>query len=498
MVERTRRAVRPVVVAAVEEVRIRYPERAGVIEASEDSQVFDFEKMQMEPAGNQTVYWEFFHKRTKAMPQGKYLVFTEQALLHNSDYPYSHTALPCVRFTDIDRPSELHGVSFFETVKQLTGAYNNLTNMILRNQIMASHPKWMVQAGTAKIEALGNDITVVQYKGPVAPQLVQSNPTPSEVFAFRDELKAEFEAIAGVGGVTRGEPPQGIKAGVALQFLAEQENERFNENILKWNEFIKKVALMTIAVAGDYYDASDERMVRVLGKDKSWMTMSFDQAHLSKDYDIRVQQTSALPRSVAARTQTLLDLNERFPELFSDEQVLEMLDMAQSEKFTNMATASVMSAEAENEAILSSEKLTEPEIYEDHVNHWNIHVKMMRSYSFKNQTPPKTRSQLEDHVLVHEMFMVKQGQKNPQYAEKLLTLEGFPIFFTPENEQIEQIEAQEEQAAQSTGGQEAFTPEQGLNVNQPQEQPEVGFEDTTAQVPQQIPVPVDQQPTREV
>ena len=78
--------------------------------------------------------------------------------------------------------------------------------------------------------------------------LGQANPTPPELFKFRGELKEEFQQISGVFGVSRGEPPPGIKAGVALQFLNEQEQERFNEHILKWNDFIRRIAIKTISV----------------------------------------------------------------------------------------------------------------------------------------------------------------------------------------------------------------------------------------------------------
>ena len=56
---------------------------------------------------------------------------------------------------------------------------------------------------------------------------------------------------------------------MALQFLSEQESERHNEDVLKFNEWIKQVARKTIAVAGDYYDPSDKRMIRVIGKTTS-------------------------------------------------------------------------------------------------------------------------------------------------------------------------------------------------------------------------------------
>ena len=144
----------------------------------------------------------------------------------------------------------LHGVSFFEQIKGLTGTYNNLTNMLIRNAVMVSHPKWFVPAGSVALDRLGNDITIAQYKGPTPPSLAVPPSIPADLFKFRDALKEEFQQISGVFGVSRGEPPAGIKAGVALQFLSEQESERYNELVLKWNEVIRQGAEMTIAEIG--------------------------------------------------------------------------------------------------------------------------------------------------------------------------------------------------------------------------------------------------------
>jgi hypothetical protein len=380
------------------------------------------------------VIWEMYHKYHPMMAKGAWIVFTKDGLLTKpKDLPYSHGELPCEPLTDIDLPGETNGVSFFQMVKHITGAYNNLTNMILRNFILVGHPKWMLPAGAAQIDQLGNDITVVQYKGPTPPQLVNANTTGSEVFQFRDKLKEEAQQIGGVFGSSRGEPPPGIKAGVALQFLDEKEAERSNEEVLKFNEWIRRVSKKTIAVCGDYYQASDKRMIRVIGKNNEWMSIFFDVSNLSKDYDIRIQNSSALPQSKAARAQTLFDLSERFPDEVDPKHVLELLDMAQSDKFIDIATVAIRSAEAENEMIMQSKSIPEPKEYEHHIQHWKIHTRQAQEFSFKNQTPPEIQQSLIDHIMATEMLMYDMAKKNTKFAEEIAQLDQFPMFFVPIN-----------------------------------------------------------------
>ena len=413
------------------EVKLKYPKKTWAIKPDEKAKTYNFAKGVLENHGNRTVVWEFWHKKTMALPKGRKITFTKDGILESVEHPFSHGDLPFERLTDLEYPGELHGVSFFRNVRGLQGIINNLTNMIVRNQHLVSHPKWMMPAGSARLDQLGNDITIVQYKGPQPPVLAQANPTPPEVFKFRDQTIQEMGQLSGVFQVSRGEVPPGIKAGVALQFLSEQESERHNEDILNFNEFIKRVAKKTIAVAADYYDESDKRMLRVIGKNNEWMTVFFDAANLSKSYDIRVQNASALPQSKAARMQTLLDLNQQFPDKVPAEQVLDMLDLAQSDKFIDVTTVAVRAAQAENEFIGQSKEV-EVQEYEDHVQHWIIHAQWIQDLSFKAMTPRKIQEKAKLHLMAHEMFMFQKAKMNPAYLERLKTLPNFPMLMTPE------------------------------------------------------------------
>lgn len=417
---------------SVDALRIKYPEKASEIKSHND-QIYDYDRMEIRPVRNEVTVFTYIAKKQPGMEKGRLIRFTKDCILENTEAPFSHEGLPFVRFTDIDYPGELYGHSFFEIIKGLTGTYNNLTNMILRNILLVSHPKWMVPAGSVGLDKLGNDITIVQYKGPQPPALAVAQSVPADVFKFRQELKEEFQQISGVFGVSRGEPPPGIKAGVALQFLSEQESERYNELALKWNECIRQIAEMTLSVAHDYYDESDERMIRVLGKNNEYMTEFFKVADLNSDYDIRIQNSSALPKSVAARTQTLLDLSERFPDKFTGEQVIDMLDLAQSDKFVDAATVAVRAAEAETEKLLEATpeeaEAMAPQEFENHIVHWKIHTRQVQEFSFKYKTAPEKQKNLVDHVFVHEMFMLEQAKINPKFAEMLAQLELFPMFY---------------------------------------------------------------------
>lgn len=413
---------------AVDEIRADFPDKKDLIKAETETQVYDYGSLGMEKLQNEVLLFKFYHKPSKNCQKGAYIIYTKNAILERGDYKYRHKRLPFVKLDDVEVPNERHAVSFYQNVKPLTSAINNLTNMIMRNQLLVSHPKWMMPAGAARLEQLGNDITIVQYKGPIAPQLVQMNPTPGEVFSFRQLMKEESQQLAGVHGVSRGEPPPGVKAGVAMQFLNEQENERRNAFALKVNALLVSVAEMTISVAGQFYKEHDERMIKIQGRANEWMLKRFDPKWLHTTFDIRVNNSSALPESKAQRTQNILDLSERFPELFSPEQVLDMLDMSASEKFVDEASMAVRTAETENNDLSEGVSVPAPEDYEDHYSHWRTHMKMLQSPNFRLLSKA-IQKKYKDHIMATEMFMFDLAKKNPKFAQKIATLDLFPMFY---------------------------------------------------------------------
>lgn len=413
------------------ELKKKYPSKAQQINPEVAKTYYSLEKMQDERLVNETFEITFQHKNNEFMPNGRTIVFTKDVILENGPNKYDHGDFSFERIPDIELPDEQHAVSFFSRVKGPAAQFNNLTNAIIRNQMLTAHPKWFVPRGTVKVESLGNDITVVQYQGGVPPTLGQQNPTPAEVFNFRGMLRDEIAQLSGVGDVLRGDPPAGITSGVALTFVAEQERQIANADIVNYNEFARRTAQKTLQVCAQFYDKSDKRTMLILGKNAAWVSAEFEPSVLASPFDIRIQNSSALPDSKAARMQSILDFAKQWPQMFPQEQVVEMLDLGQTEKFLTDGAAAARSAEAENEYILDGKQVEEPKEFEAHVVHWQVHFKAMQDSSFKKM-PPERQTALQEHLMTTEMLIFEQAKKSPAIMAALAANPYFPVFYTPE------------------------------------------------------------------
>lgn len=378
---------------------------------------------------NRTKYYELWHKKTKFLPKGFYAKFTASDVLEFGDHPYKHRKFPCVRLVDIKVPNCRDGMSNYINGKPLNSIINIMKSMKLRNHILGSHLHWICPDGMVKTENLGNDATKVSYKGSNPPQLVTFPVIPRDMHESEQDAKTDLQQIMGVFGVSRGEPPPGVKAGVAMNFLEEQENERMNAEVVQFSEAIVDCFKMTLELVRQFYREDDNRLVKIVGKDSEWEIKQLKVKDLTTPVDIRLQNSSALPQSRAGRTQAILDIDQQRPGMFTNEQFIEALDLGLPVDSAADVTKALRAAQYETERILNGEQTGEPAEWEKHLAHWQVHFNALQSPQFKNGTPPEIKQGLIDHLMAHEYFMDKRRMKDPGFDAALKALIYWPAVY---------------------------------------------------------------------
>jgi hypothetical protein len=415
----------------VEDLRADFSEKSSDIKSGSNLEYFDMESFDEKKLDSHVLKIHFYHKGTDKLDHGRYVCFTPDAILINEDNEYANltatNGFPWVRRYDDLPPNHLHGIAVLEQAKPLQEKLNWLYSSLVRASMLSSHPKWVAPLNSVKSEAMGNDSTIMWYRGAVPPQLMQPNPGAPNSFKLIEIFSNEMQKIMGVFGISRGEPPAGVKAGVAMQFLNEQENERANSQIANHNSNIRDVAILTIFLAGIKYDESDKRLEKLLGLNDAKLAKYFDMANLSREWDVKAQTSSALPHQKGQRIQTIIDLRREFPGKVDDDEALEMIGFGQADKFISINTVNIRSAEAENDEILRAGKTSGPELWEEHIVHYRIHVRKLSESDMKDGTVPKAKvAAIKDHVATHEMLMMEIALKNPAYH--LTIMQNFPAF----------------------------------------------------------------------
>lgn len=415
----------------IDELKATYPEHADQIKETDDFFFYDASDYGIKKRKNHVAVFTFYHKKNKFMPEGAMIKHIQDVILEEGPLPYSHGKLPVVFDTDIDVPDELHGRPFLVNIAQLQNMHNMMMASSARNMAVASMPKWVMPKGTVHRDKLNNEYGIIEYSGPVAPQMVTYSAMSRDLYEMTDKVERYIEKGSAVYGISRGEPPKGIKAAVALQFLDEQETQRESRGMAKRQRRILDTYKMMISVMGDYYKPEDGRMIRIIGQDNSYLMKSFQKADFNCAYDVRLLNSSALPDSKAGKISAILDLNTatQADPMFGKEEISQMLDLANDDRFKDRASIAVKAAETIIWKILNREPVQEPQEWDDFIVMYPILLKSLQERTYKESEQDIVQG-LKQYVMVMEGLMYNKAIKSPIFAAQLQRFYMFPVLFT--------------------------------------------------------------------
>lgn len=407
-----------------------YPEAEGKATMSVAASSIDSVMRQRYPDLDvQVPVYHFYHKKTKYLPEGKYVKFIPGYILEETDLPYDHGDFPWERITDLDIPTNQEGVSRYIHVAPIQRRIDDLNYAIDKNDYLFSKTKYLMPRGSMKVEDLGNSNTVAQYAGPVPPSVLQVNPTPPQVYERVAGLIQTMQILMGTHGISRGEIPPGITANSALQFLNQLESERASSEIQKHADFVVRVCRKALSVASQRYKPDDGRIVRVVGKNNKFYVKNFDAADLSKPYDIKFENSDGFPETLAARRQRLQDMMHQNKDMMSGAQWMHHFGMSDEQGAIDAVTEAIKSAESENEDLMSGNEVMLPESFEDSLTHYRVHLHMFQKREFKEEASNEVMKAAKDHLFETEAQIIEKMQVNPNFAAQVAQLPMFPVFF---------------------------------------------------------------------
>ena len=412
-------------IVEVDYLKAKYPDLADQIHPDVDiDSTYTGYRIEERNFKNQCVVYDLYHRSTEFLEKGRHIKRIKNVILENEDLPYEHGKIPYVYMADMDVPDQIRGYSFFQQLFPLQHQVNACASLIYKALVLFAHPKFVVQDGSVEMSQLLNESTVVSYSGGVPPTLMSQNSAPQELFNYINKLEETMEKLSGVFTMSRGQAPSGVRAAKALRVLEEQEDKRAYITAIKYNNIgLVENARMTLSVAGTYYDDADGRLIQVVGKDNEWKVKKFTAANLTKPFHFRIENTTALSQSPAARIDEIMEISQmRFDptSLMQREQVVQLLDLTASEQFKDIITRAIKCAESENDDFQSGNPVQPPTELEDLIAHWKVHGQLFQSREYKELFTPEVKAAAEQHFYITEYLMFEK-------ANGLTNQMGLPI-----------------------------------------------------------------------
>lgn len=380
----------------------KYPEMA-----SEIKNVMTVDKMQKGRTSspysklNETediFVYEFFHKRTESMPNGRYMLYIEEELyLEDAVMPYRE--LPVYRIT----PSNIIGTPYGYTnmfdllplQEMLNSMYSTAATNINAFGIQSIlSPR---EAGV-EFEQVGNGMQFIKYNalnGGGKPEALQLTATSPEVYQMMQLLEKNMETLSGVNSVARGNPEQSLRSGNALALVQAQALQFVNKLENSYVRLMEDVGTGVINNLKDFADV--ERVVAISGINNTTEMKSFKSDDIKSINRVIVDRGNALMNSTAGRAQVAENLLQ-MGLITNIEDYLMVLNTGNLNVMTDPKVDNSILIISENEAMIRGE--VQQAIWsERHSIHIQKHMEVLNDAELKKD--PALVQLVLEHVQEH-------------------------------------------------------------------------------------------------
>lgn len=344
--------------------------------------------------------YEFFHRKTDALPQGRYVKFVNGDLVLE-DCPLPVSKMPIIRLVPSEFINLPHGYTTTFGLLAPQEATDNIYSMILSGQLTFGGNTIAVpitgEGGVDPI-ALGGGTNIIPYDPSTGqkPEVLQLLRTAPEMFTTIDRMQDEMQLISGINDVVLGDPGANLKSGAFAALIASQSVQFLNSLQESYNAMLEDTGTLLFEYLKRY--ATTTRKISVMvGKTQQYMMKSFEAKDLDGIDRVQVDVGNPLSKTHAGRLKMAEDLLGKGM-IKTPDQYIMVLTTGRLEPITESAQTESMLIKHENEMLQGGQKPTAI-LFDDHRKHILEHRTVL-SNTRDRMNPVKVQAVI-DHVQEH-------------------------------------------------------------------------------------------------
>lgn len=369
-----------------------------------------------------------YHERpSPEYPNGRYWVTVGDQLaeppqeLPDGIWPVVH------HLKEIEIPGRYHGGSTFEAAVGLQREYNDVNGLIKEHHNLMLRGKWLVPIGSnirrGQITQMPGE--VIQHTPGLPPKMADLKPLPQQVYQERERILADLERVTGIHKISMGTPPPGVTSGRAFLTLQEADDTDLGPFLEQLEEITAARAWSMLQIIQRRY--VDERLIYVVGPDRSYQVRAFKGADLSGVVDVVPQAGSSHPWSQVARQNMLIEIAQAFPFLFEDpdtggfdrHRLARLLPIAGIDSLYEYEDIDVNEALREEEQFelwdgVDPAALPRVQPWQNHQIHDRQHTRVLKSAAFQQWHPHAQQAFLhhwrETRQAIQEMALAQMAE----------------------------------------------------------------------------------------
>lgn len=337
--------------------------------------------------------YEFFHKKTESMPEGRYIMFLDSDVIL-MDIPLPYRTIPLFRIAASDILGTPYGYTPMFDIYPLQEVVNSTFSGITTNQNAFLIQSLFVPIGSGlEMNTFGEGMNV--YQGTAKPEPIQLTATPKEAFDFLNLLVQSMETLSAVNSVVRGNPEASLKSGTALALVQSQALQFMSGLQQSYVKLIEDTGSSIIQILKDF--AAAPRVIAIVGKNNRPLLKEFTGESVSSINRVVVDVGNALSRTTSGRVQMAEQLLQ-MKLLRSPEQYFQVLNTGRLDMAYEGDMMELLLIKDENEQMLNGEvPLVSP--VDQHSLHIREHKAVLANPELRKD--PVLAKVVMDHIEMH-------------------------------------------------------------------------------------------------
>lgn len=362
-------------------------------------------------------FW-FYHKRTEALPEGRFVKFVNGAVLIDEPLPFRD--IPIYRITAGELLLSPFGYTPAFDLQAPQEIINQEASAIASNhKTFGIQNVWTRTGDNISTQELEGGLNHVQSNEP--PQALNLTNTPPEIFTFMQQTVQAMEYLSGVNSVARGQPEQALRAasGAALA-LIDAKAVQFASGLLQsYHQAIEAVGTQILYLNRDF--AKTERVISIIGKYNRTYVEKFSGKDLEDIDRVVVESVNPVLNTYSGRIM-LADKLLESQLLSTPEEYINVIQTGQIETMLEAENAQLAKIRDENENLLDGGQ-HEAAPYDNHVLHIKEHHALINSVdaSLDKNLVGMVAAAITQHVFLLKDFAIQE----------VLQVMGYPVPLPP-------------------------------------------------------------------
>lgn len=341
--------------------------------------------------------YEFYHKRTNSVPDGRYLQFLDSdVVLMDGPMPYKN--LPVYKMSAGDILGTPFGYTQLFDLMPLQDAINVLYSAVFTNNNAFGVQNIISPRGSEiDFTQIGGSMNFIEYNHtvggkPEALQLTQSSP---ETYKLIEMLERNLETVSGVNSVMRGNPEASLRSASALALVQSMALQYMSDLQNNYIRMMEDVGTGIIDMLKDF--GAEPRVITIAGERNKSHVEHFTRDDLGSVGRVFVDVGNPIAATYAGRAQ-IADQLLQYQLLKDPRDYLLLLETGSLESLTESDVSEQFLIKDENEELMNGRPVKATAI-DDHVRHITGHRSVISDRSVRQN--PEIVAAVLAHITEH-------------------------------------------------------------------------------------------------